>query len=320
MPYIIAEIGFNHEGEMDAAEEMIRAAARAGADAVKFQTFRALDLALPSAPHYAAIKAGELNLEQHLRLKSVADEVGIEFLSTPFSRWAVDLLERVGVAAYKVASMDCTNRYLLGRIAETGKPLYLSTGMASLAEIGDTLEYLAGAGAGPVTILHCLSLYPARAEDLNLNAIPMLKDLFGVRVGYSDHYPGAKACLAAALLGAEVIETHFTLNTAREGGDHHHSVDSAMLAQLIADIDELGRMLGRDRAIHDRMDRRLKDEYRRGVYAARDIAAGRIIGEEDLLFCRPAGELSPNDVGEVVGRPAARDIAAYEELTRRDIG
>ena len=241
---IIAEIGFNHEGDLKLAIEMIKAAAKAGTHAVKFQTYKASDLALPSASHYQAIKSGEMSLEQHVELAKIAHGCGIEFLSTPYSPWAIDILEKVGVPAYKVASMDCTNKHLLGFIAETKKPIYLSTGMATLTEISETLYYLSEVKSGPVTLLHCMSLYPAEAKDLNLAIIPYLKELFGVSVGYSDHYPGIKACLVAAMLGAEVIETHFTLDITKEGADHYHSVDAEMLRQLVTEIDLFQQMKG----------------------------------------------------------------------------
>jgi len=221
---------------MSLAAEMIKAVAKAGADAVKFQTFRAFDIALSSSPHYKTIKDGEMTFEQHRELVEIAKDCKIAFISTPFSPWAIDLLEKIEVQAYKVASMDCTNKHLLGLIAETKRPIYLSTGMATLAEIADTLDLLNKSKSGTVTLLHCISKYPPKAEDLNLCIIEYLKNLFGCSVGYSDHYPGTKACLAAAMMGAEVIETHFTLDSSKEGGDHFHSVDSKMLKQLIADI------------------------------------------------------------------------------------
>ena len=314
MSCIIAEIGLNHEGDIPLATKMIEAAAKAGADAVKFQTFRAIDLALPTAPHYEAIACGQMTLEQHQELAAAAKENGVEFLSTPFSPWAVELLEKVGVKAYKVASMDCTNRHLLGYIAQTGKPIYLSTGMATLAEIGETLEFLEKTGAGPVTIFHCLSLYPARAEDLNLEIIPLLNRIFGIPVGYSDHYPGTKACLAAVMLGAQVIEAHFTLDPSKEGGDHQHSVDPAMLEQLIKDIDLFQQMRGDRQAIHHRPDRSFAKDYRRGVYAARGLEKGERIREKDLLFCRPVSQLSPNDLEWLRGRTLVQEISVFKEI------
>lgn len=314
--YVIAEIGFNHEGRLDVAEQMIRAAAQAGAHAVKFQTYRADDIALPTSPHFEAIRCGEMNRDDHARLAAVAKDCAVDFLSTPYSPWAVDLLESLGVPAYKVASMDCTNRHLLSHIARTAKPIYLSTGMATLSEIAETLAFLKEIGSGPVSLLHCMSLYPAAAADLNLAAIPLLKDLFGLTVGYSDHYPGTAACLAAAMLGAEVIETHFTLDCAQPGGDHGHSADPAMLKRLIDDIQLFTAMRGDKNALLARPDRKYAKDYRRGLYAARDLSKGDTIQVADLFLTRPVSELSPNDIDWIQGRKLSKNLAANTAISR----
>jgi sialic acid synthase SpsE len=314
--YIIAEIGFNHEGNMSVAGDMIKAAAQAGAHAVKFQTFRASDIALPSNLHYESIKCGEIDLNQHKELFSIARECNLDFISTPFSPWAVELLEKVGVPAYKVASMDCTNKHLLEYIVQTGKPIYLSTGMASLNEISDTLDFLKKEKSGPVTLMHCLSLYPANSKDLNLEIIPFLKQVFNIPVGYSDHYPGTKACLAAAMMGAEVLETHFTLDSSKEGGDHVHSVDPEDLKKLISDITLLDIMRGNRYAVFNRPDRSFAKEYRRGLYSARPLGKGNIIKQEDLLLCRPTSEFSPNDLEWITGKVLGQDIPLHHAINK----
>jgi len=316
LPYVIAEIGFNHEGDLELAIEMIKSAAKAGANAIKFQTYRASDLALHSAPHYQAIKRGEMSLEQHMELAKIAHDCGIEFLSTPFSPWAIDILEKVGVPAYKIASMDCTNKHLLGLIAETRKPIYLSTGMATLTEISETLSYLFEVKSGPVTLLHCMSLYPAEAKDLNLSMIPYMKELFGVPVGYSDHYPGIKACLAAAMLGAEVIETHFTLDITREGADHYHSVDAEMLRQLITEITLFLQMKGTKQGCYNRSDRKYVTQYRRGVFTAKKLKKGDTLKSEDLLLCRPTSQLKPEDLKWLEGSMIKQDIGEFQAIDR----
>src|SRR3972149_7059153 len=316
MKKIIAEIGFNHEGDLKLAIEMIKAAAKAGANAIKFQTYRAADLALPSASHYQAIKRGEMSLEQHMELAKIAHGCGIEFLSTPFSPWAIDILEKVGVLAYKIASMDCTNKHLLGFIAETKKPIYLSTGMATLTEISETLYYLSEVKSGPVTLLHCISLYPADVKDLNLAIIPYMKGLFGVSVGYSDHYPGIKACLAAAMLGAEVIETHFTLDITKEGADHYHSVDAEMLRQLVTEIDLFQQMKGTKQGCYNRPDRKYAVQYRRGVFTAKSLKKGDTLRKEDLLLCRPTSQLKPEDLKWLEGRMIKQDIEEFQAIDR----
>jgi len=317
--YIIAEIGFNHAGNMDIAANMIRAAASSGANAVKFQTFRAADIVLPSSPHYDVIKNGEMDLLQHIELKKVADGCNVDFLSTPFSLQAVELLEKVEVPAFKVASMDCTNKLLLSHIAQTKKPVYLSTGMATLDEISETLRYLEEQKSGPVTLMHCLSLYPAKAEDLNLSIIPFMKKTFECPVGYSDHYPGTMGCLAAAMTGAEVIETHFTLNSLEEGGDHSHSVEPDSLKQLVADIRVVTAMRGHYQTMLNRTDRTFAKEYRRGLYAAEPLSAGAQIKETDFLFCRPTSDLSPGDMMWLPGNMLNHDIDQYMPVKKHFI-
>lgn len=314
MTYVIAEIGFNHEGDADTATEMIAAAARAGADAVKFQTFRASDIVLPTSDNYAVLRRAEMSLDDHLALAGTSADHGIDFLSTPFSVEAVNLLEQVGVGAYKIASMDCMNHHLLARVAQTGKPIFLSTGMATLDEIGQTVRFLDEAGSGLVTLMHCLSLYPAEAIDINLATIPFLHRTFNLPVGYSDHLPGTDACLGAVMMGAQVIETHFTLDTSREGGDHGHSADPDDLGALIRDIARFETMRGHHEAANQRPDRALAKQYRRGIYAARDLKKGERINEADILLCRPPGAFGPNDLGQIIGRTLVSDLGANREI------
>jgi N,N'-diacetyllegionaminate synthase len=314
MAYIIAEIGFNHDGDLELGKEMIVAAAEAGANAAKFQTFRADDILLPTAEGYADLRRAEITLDEHMSLAATAAECGIEFLSTPFSLAAVDLLERVGVNSYKVASMDCTNLHLLGRVADTRKPVYLSTGMAALEEIGQTVHFLQGTDAGPVTLMHCMSLYPAEAADINLAMIPLLQKSFGFPVGYSDHFPGTRACLAAVTMGARVIETHFTLDTRRQGGDHAHSADPEMLRTLIQDIALFETMRGDEEAANQRPDSKFAKHFRRGVYAACDLKKGEILGKDDVLLCRTPTAFAPNDLAWLAGRELARDVDAYQPI------
>jgi sialic acid synthase SpsE len=212
--------------------------------------------------------------------------------------------------------MDCTNTHLLKYIAQTGKPIYLSTGMATLDEIANTIEYLKEKKSGPITLLHCISIYPAMAGDLNLHIIPFLKHLFDLPVGYSDHYPGTTACLAAAMMGAEVIETHFTLDSSKEGGDHRHSAEPDALKKLMVDIALFRTMQGDKRAIFHRPDRRYARDYRRGLYAAGNLPKGKILQEEDFLLCRPISELSPNDLTWLIGKTLEQEISSHQSVRK----
>lgn len=318
LPLLIAEIGFNHAGDMELAQKMIVAAAAAGADMVKFQTFRAEDLALPHSLHFELIRKGEMGLENMRVLSSVAKEHGVTFFSTPFSSEAVDKLESLEVDCYKVASMDVTNRHLLARLAATGRPLMLSTGMATLDEIGETLAFLEKAKAGPVALMHCISHYPPQASDLNLAAIGHLQRTFQVPVGYSDHYPGTDACLAAFFQGAQIIETHFTLDHTIEGGDHAHSTEPDMLRRLLNQMRLFRAMAGSENVYDQRPDRPEAALYRRGVYTARALPKGHVPSESDLLFCRPPSPLTPNDFEWISKSPLEHDVPAHTALTRND--
>jgi len=318
-PKIIAEIGFNHQGDLELGAEMIRAAARAGADAVKFQSFKADDILSPSHEFHPVLLKSEMDLAAHRSLARVAAENRVEFISTPFGRQAVDILNAIGVATFKVASMDLTNLDLLAALAESAKPILLSTGMATLSEIAASVEFLAAKNSGPVTLLHCVAKYPATADQLNLAAIPYLKKIFGLPVGYSDHYPGVKACLAAGLWGAEVVETHFTLDTSWEGGDHYHSADPAGLAGLVADLATMLPMRGQARVFEHRPDRAEADLFRRGLYAAVDLPAGHVLTRDDLLLCRPKGELSPSDLEWLLGRELKQPLAKLQSVGRGDV-
>lgn len=319
LPLLVAEVGFNHQGDREAAAALIRAAAQAGAHAVKFQTFRAADLALPDAPHFEAVRAGEMSREDVHFLAAQAREAGVAFFSTPFSVQAVEMLEEAAVPAYKIASMDLATPYLLDAVAATGKPAILSTGMASLAEIAAAVDRLQRRGAGDLGLLHCVSLYPARAEDCALQVMALLRREFGLPTGWSDHFPGVAACLAAFGAGAEIIETHFTLDTTTPGGDHAHSADPAMLRGLVETMALHATMLAPAEDFFDRRpDGQFAPLYRRGLYAARDLAPGQTIAMADLSFCRPQSVLTPEDLDAVLGRRLVRAVAAWTALSPED--
>lgn len=317
--YLIAEIGFNHNGDMALAEDMIWAASESGADAVKFQTFKASDIALPSSAHYQLIQKGELILKDHETLFETAKKAGIKFLSTPFSRESADLLSAIGVSAFKIASMDCTNKPFLTYVAGKGKPVYLSTGMADLGEIAESVSCLKSAGAKDLVLLHCISHYPPKAEELNLDIIPFLKDLFQIPIGYSDHYPGIEACFAAAIKGAEVIETHFTLDNTIEGGDHFHSATPDQLKSLRQRVALFDIMTGSRQAIFKRPDGPCKKDFRRGVYARKDLKKGHVISEEDLFCTRPPNDFTPDDMRFLIGKKLREDVSSNQAIARSSI-
>lgn len=317
LPYVIAEAGFNHEGDMSVASKMVKAAATAGADAIKFQTYRAGDIVLSSSLHFKEIRCGELNLNQHMILAETARDHKIDFLSTPYSPWAVDLLEKVGVNAYKISSMDITNLELLKYVAETRKAIFISSGMASLKEICSTVNLLRRFKSGPVTILHCISKYPAEPNEINLSFMDIIRRVCRCDVGYSDHAKGTMACLTAAILGASVIEKHFTLDASLPGADHYHSASPEQLRELIGDIKHALSIIGRSGRIGRRTDRKNARLFRRGIYALLDIPKGVKISRDMLVCCRPEAKLSVADLSDIVGRVSRRDINAQAPISRK---
>lgn len=313
--FIVAEIGFNHNGEMDLAIEMIKAAAKAGVDAVKFQTFVASDLVFESSEHFDLIKCGELSLDDHIKLVEVANDNNVEFLSTPFSMESVDVLEKISVPAYKVASMDLTNLPLLKYIAAIGKPMFVSTGMATLREIAEAVETIKNVGNDHIVLLHCISKYPAVPEEACLRTIPLIKDSFGLPVGYSDHVQGNATSIAAVVLGACVVEKHFTTDKDLPGPDHKISSDPCEMVKLVQDIRTVGKCMGEALITLRRPDRKEASLFRRGLYSKMDISAGTTITPEMIKSVRPEKGLTPGHLEFVIGRIAKANIPKESPIT-----
>jgi N,N'-diacetyllegionaminate synthase len=327
--FVIAEAGVNHNGDLALALRLCDAAHAAGADAVKFQTFRAQDLVVPGAPtaeyqaretghqdQFAMLQQLELSQAQHEAIKGHCDTIGIEFFSTPFSVEAVDMLVRLGVARIKLSSGELTHRALVERAAATRLPLLVSTGMATMEEIREALDWIAGARGGldGVTVLHCTSAYPAPDTTLNLNAIRSMARDLGIGIGYSDHSLGIEAALGAAALGAVVVEKHLTLDRGLPGPDHSASLEPVEFAQMVAGIRRVSAMLGDGVKVPTIQERDTARVARRSIVAAVDIPAGTTIGEAMLACRRPATGIAPRELPQVVGRVACTSITAGTAL------
>lgn len=331
--FVIAEAGVNHNGDLAMALLLCDAAKTAGADAVKFQTFRAEDLVVRGAPtaQYQARQTGdqdqflmlerlELSEAQHQQIKAHCDQIGIEFFSTPFSVAAVDMLVGLGVRRLKLSSGELTHRTLVEHAAATQLPLILSTGMGTMDEILEAVEWVRGARAGlhDVVVLHCTSAYPAPDSALNLTAIRSMASDIPVAIGYSDHSSGIEAALAAAALGASVIEKHLTLDVTLPGPDHSASLEPLEFALMVRGIRRISEMLG------DGIKAPLPEELdtarvaRRSVVAGLDIAAGEVIIAEKLLCRRPATGIAPRDLPQLIGKHARVAIAAGSVLQWSD--
>ena len=318
---IIAEAGVNHNGRLDLALKMVDEAKRAGADIVKFQTAipeRVISRYADKAEYQKETTGNEesqlemcrrihLKLSDYDIIKEYCEEVGIEFLSTPFDLESIDYLEKLGMKLWKIPSGEITNLPYLIKIAKTGKPVIMSTGMAELKEVEEAVNVLKEGGAGEITLLHCTTEYPAPFDSVNLKAMNTLREKLGTKVGYSDHTTGIEVVVAAVSLGATVIEKHFTLNRNLEGPDHKASLEPEELEVMVNKI-----------ALGDGIKRAAEAEKkniaiaRKSIVAAKDIKKGEILSEDNITTKRPGNGISPMQWFEVLGTEAIRDFGEDE--------
>lgn len=332
--FVIAEAGVNHNGDLQLALQLCDAAKASGADAVKFQSFRAEDLVVRGAPtadyqakatgaqdQFEMLRALELSREQHVAIKAHCDSIGIEFFSTPFSVEAVDMLVALGVRRIKLSSGELTHRALVEHAAAQMLPLLVSTGMATMEEIGEALDWIreARGDLDDVTVFHCTSAYPAPDSALNLRAIVSMACDFGLAIGYSDHSLGIEADLASVALGASVIEKHLTLDNALPGPDHSASLEPAEFARMVAGIRRVSAMLGDGVKAPSDEELNTAAVARRSVVAAVDIEAGTRVTDAMLMCRRPSTGIAPRDLPRVVGSTARRRIAAGTVLHWSDL-
>ena len=321
---IIAEAGVNHNGDIALAKKLIAAAADAGADLVKFQTFIARNLVSKSAPkaeyqknvtdpeesQQEMVRKLELSKENHLELIDECKRKGIGFFSTAFDLESVDLLEEFGSKFVKVPSGELTNLPYLRYLTRTGKPVLLSTGMANLGEIEAAINVIEQAGTprAKITVLHCTTEYPTPMEDVNLRAMVNIGNALGVKVGYSDHTSGIEIPIAAVALGATVIEKHFTLDRNLPGPDHRASLEPDELKAMVAGIRNIERALGDGIKRPSPSELKNKTIARKSLVASTDIKAGELFSVENLATKRPGTGVSPMLWDEVIGRSAPRDF------------
>jgi sialic acid synthase SpsE len=323
--FIIAEIGSNHNHDFAIATRMIDAAADAGVDAVKFQTFRADQHYSRHAPGfsylnncspYDLIRSLEIDRSWHAPLKRHSESRGLVFFSSPCDVEAIDELAALGVPAYKVASYDLTDLALIRHMAATGRPVLLSTGMADWMDIQRAVDACRQQGNERIVLLQCTSLYPAPARLSNLRAIPVMREAFGVLTGYSDHTDGDHVCGAAVALGACLVEKHFTLDRTMAGPDHSFAIEPSELAGMVRRIRDVEAALGDGAKTGPRPEEReMFEKGRRSIHAASRIAKGQIITPAMLTSKRPGLGIPPHLIDVVVGRSARVDIDADQWIT-----
>jgi len=323
---IIAEAGVNHNGRLDLALKMVDEAKRAGADIVKFQTAipeRVISKYADKAEYQKETTGNEesqlemcrrihLKLSDYDIIKEYCEEVGIEFLSTPFDLESIDYLEKLGMKLWKIPSGEITNLPYLIKIAKTGKPVIMSTGMAELKEVEEAVNVLKEGGAGEITLLHCTTEYPAPFDSVNLKAMNTLREKLGTKVGYSDHTTGIEVVVAAVSLGATVIEKHFTLNRNLEGPDHKASLEPEELEVMVNKIRIIEKALGDGIKRAAEAEKKNIAIARKSIVAAKDIKKGEILSEDNITTKRPGNGISPMQWFEVLGTEAIRDFGEDE--------
>lgn len=331
--FIIAEAGVNHNGDLSLAKRLIDVAADAGADAVKFQTFMPEAVASRTAPKAAyqrqttdeeesqlqMLRRLMLSPEAHSDLKNHALSCGIFFLSTPFDRGSVDLLDDLGLPLFKIGSGEVTNLPFVEYIAQKGRPIIASTGMSYLSEVDEMVRAIRRTGNEQFALLHCVSNYPADPDDLNLRVIPMMARVFHAPIGYSDHTAGTEASLAAVALGACIIEKHVTLDRTMPGPDHRASMEPDMFRDFVRSIRTVERSLGNADKMPAASELEHRTLVRRALVAACDITEGSYLHTNMLQALRPATGISPAWLEHVVGRRTRRSLTTGEAIDWSDL-
>ena len=317
-PLIVAEIGANHNGSMDLCLRLVDAAVDCQVDVVKFQSWTDRSLLSrkdkENSDFLKEVRKYQLTPEQHLEIQAYCKSKGMTFFSTPFSMEEADMLEKMDVPFFKVASMDINHLPFLRHIARKGRPMIVSTGMATLDEIHRAMGVIRGEGNKQVVLLHCVSLYPPDFNVVNLRNIRMLSDVFEVPTGFSDHTMGIGCSLAAVSLGACVIEKHFTLDKNMEGWDHAVSADPAAMAMIVQEARNIWRAMGSYQRTLSEDEMEKARFFRRSLVAKHAMNAGDVITEQDVNFKRPGTGIRPDELQYVLGRKLIADIKEDDVL------
>ena len=332
---IIAEAGVNHNGNMRMAEKLIVSAKKAGADIIKFQTYKADKLVIQKSPrfwswdgekvkngtqHDSYSKLDSFEKEDYRKLKLLCDKYKIEFMSTPFDEESVDMLYDLGMKGFKVASCDITNFQLLKKIALKKLPILLSTGASNLQEVKDAVKYIEGFGNKKICIMHCTLCYPTKVEDANLGALEDFKKNFQYLLGLSDHTLGTLVPSASVLYGVRVIEKHFTYDKSlKKSADHAISLNVKELNQLRLETDQLLSSIGKDKKIVLSCERKTRKLARRSLVLRDDLKKGHILKNNDLVAKRPGTGITPTKIKYILGKKIKRNLLKDTIITYKDI-
>ena len=307
--YIIAEAGINHNGDLNIANQMIEVAAECGVDAIKFQSFEPQELFSKDSSKeiFEYVKTLQITENQHIKLKTKSEKLGLDFLSTPSGKNSLRILEKLKVKAIKIASPDISDIELLTMSADTKIPLIVSTGMSSISEIVTAVEILKNTNTN-FSILHCNSSYPTPIKDVNLNTITYFKKIFDVPIGFSDHTLGLDACLTAVSMGAKIIEKHFTLDKNMDGPDQKLSSNPIELKLLVTKIREIEKLQGQVRSNVTNSEKKFRKLMRKSLVINKDAKSGTKITKKMLICIRPGTGISPNRINQIIGMTLKKDI------------
>lgn len=331
--FIIAEAGVNHNGDLSMAFQLVDKAVEIGADCVKFQTFKTENIVTKTSPkanyqmlvtdktesQFEMLKKLELQKDDFKKIKEYCEKKGIQFLSTPYNHDDAKLLNDLGVEAFKIASGQLVEIPFLRYVAKFGKQMIISTGMANIAEVYQAVDAIRKAGNNNIVVLQCNTDYPSKIEDTNIKAMITMRDVLGVKVGYSCHVPQNYACYAAVALGAEVIEKHFTLDKNLPGPDHKCSLEPNEFKELIDGVRNVEKCLGTGVKVPSQSEINNTYGMRRSLVAKNDIKAGTVLTEEHFGFKRPANGLSPNYLDTLIGKKTSKDMLQDDAFTFESI-
>ncbi len=318
--FIIAEVGLNHNGDLTLAKKLIDQAKSAGADAVKFQSYHSEEFVGPNAKYYGLFKSLELSEDEFKDLAEYARKKEIIFLSTPLDLDYVEILNKIGVPAFKIASGDLTFVQLLEKTSITGKPIILSTGLSTVDEIIEAVSIIKQQGNSDIILLHCITCYPPDPEEVNLKSIQTLKEVFNEAIiGYSDHTLGILAPIIAVALGAKVIEKHFTLDKNLPGPDHKVSADPKDLTEMIKSIRQTEKMLGTGIKCPSLSEMKKIGLARRSIVARRDISIGETLTLDIVSFKRPADGLDPKFLDQILNRIFIKSVVMGQVIKTEDL-
>jgi|TARA_B100000586_G_C20053107_1_gene402884 sialic acid synthase SpsE len=313
--YFIAEAGLNHNGDINLAKKMVDEAKNANSDAIKFQTYKSENFLAETSQYFDFFKNVELSFEEFKEVKQHADNVDISFLSTPFDFESADYLKKIGVPGFKIASSDITNLPLIAHIAKMKLPMIISTGLATLDEIGESIEICNSLGNEQISILHCVADYPAIPEETNLTAMESIREKFHLPVGYSDNGESTLVDEVAVSLGADIIEKHFTLDKKMEGPDHSFSIQPNDLKLLINQIRLIEKIRGNGIKSPTNSEIKNKLAIRKSIFASQRITKGNLFSLDNLAIKRPGNGIEPKHWNKIINKKCNRDIEKDELIT-----